>query len=178
MRCNCKAASISNVARARVKAHLAAQIEKVEGVCRRSFIEFAAGGTLGVLGAGPAEAKVPKGYQAVRDTGDGYEFVFPFGWQEVSVNGIDVVYKDVIEPLESVAVQLTATEKESILDYGPVNEVAGTLANSVLARASDEVQLITTEAENADGRHGSLSLCLYLYRAASMTLLMLHRCYG
>ena len=103
--------------------------------------------------APPALAKVPKGFQAVRDTGDGYEFLFPFGRQEVSVSGVDTVYKDVIEPLESVSVQLTATDKASITEYGPVNEVAGTLAGSVLARSSDEVQLIKSTQEEADGRH-------------------------
>lgn len=107
----------------------------------------------------PALAKVPKGFQAVRDTGDGYEFLFPFGWQEVSVSGVDAVYKDVIEPLESVSVQLTATDKESITDYGPVNEVAGTLAGSVLARSTDEVQLIKSTSEAADGRRGHTRLC-------------------
>lgn len=102
---------------------------------------------------------MPKGFQAVRDTGDGYEFLFPFGWQEVSVSGVDAVYKDVIEPLESVSVQLTPTDKASITDYGPVNEVAGTLAGSVLARQTDEVQLIKSTAEQADGRHVALHTC-------------------
>lgn len=46
-----------------------------------------------------------KGFSTMRDTGDGYEMAYPFGWQEVQVGGVDAVYKDVIEPLESVAVQ-------------------------------------------------------------------------
>lgn len=123
--------------------------------CRRGLVEFTAGLGLALSAAPPALAKVPKGFQAVRDTGDGYEFLFPFGWQEVSVSGIDTVYKDVIEPLESVSVQLTPTDKASITEYGPVNEVAGTLAGSVLARSTDEVQLIKSTQEEADGRHAA-----------------------
>lgn len=40
---------------------------------------------------------------AVKDTQDGYGFLYPFGWQEIAVDGQDVVFKDVIEPLESVS---------------------------------------------------------------------------
>jgi len=30
---------------------------------------------------------VPKGFVAVKDSQDGYAFLYPFGWQEVSVDG-------------------------------------------------------------------------------------------
>ena len=113
---------------------------------------MASGAGLTLMTGQPALAKLPKGFQGVRDTGDGYEFIYPFGWQEVSVSGVDAVYKDIIEPLESLSVQLTPTQKASITEYGPPNEIAGTLANSVLAKSSDEVQLIKSEAEQADGR--------------------------
>ena len=113
---------------------------------------MASGAGLTLMTGQPALAKLPKGFQGVRDTGDGYEFIYPFGWQEVSVSGVDAVYKDIIEPLESLSVQLTPTQKASITEYGPPNEIAGTLANSVLAKSSDEVQLIESEAEQADGR--------------------------
>lgn len=51
--------------------------------------------------------------------------------QEVSVDGVDVVYKDIIEPLENVAVTLVDTDKKSIEEYGSPNEVAGTLLNTL-----------------------------------------------
>jgi len=35
----------------------------------------------------------PKGFNPVADNFDNYQFLYPFGWQEVSVDGADVVYK-------------------------------------------------------------------------------------
>jgi hypothetical protein len=65
----------------------------------------------------------PQGFQPIKDAQDGYSFICPFGWQEVSVKGQDVVYKDVIEPLESVSVSLTPTDKKDITEYGSPIEV-------------------------------------------------------
>ena len=39
------------------------------------------------------------------------------------MKGQDVVYKDVIEPLESVSVSLTSTDKKDITEYGSPLEV-------------------------------------------------------
>lgn len=39
------------------------------------------------------------------------------------MKGQDVVYKDVIEPLESVSVSLTTTDKKDITEYGSPIEV-------------------------------------------------------
>ena len=41
----------------------------------------------------------------------------------MSVRGQDIVYKDVIEPLESVSVSITKTDKEVISDFGTPAEV-------------------------------------------------------
>ena len=65
-----------------------------------------------------------QGYTPIKDAQDGYSFLSPFGWQEVSVKGQDVVYKDVIEPLESVSVSLTTTDKADITEYGSPVEVS------------------------------------------------------
>lgn len=47
-----------------------------------------------VLITNPASAaKIPRGFNAVQDKGDGYQFLAPFGWQEVDVKGLDAVYK-------------------------------------------------------------------------------------
>ena len=106
-----------------------------------------------VPGAAQA-AKGMKGFNTLRDTGDGYELAYPFGWQEVQVSGVDAVYKDVIEPLESVAVQLVPTDKQSITEYGTANEIAGTLAKSVFTTQKDELQLIKSESEKDDNDGG------------------------
>ncbi len=66
----------------------------------------------------------PPGFNAAKDTQDSYQFVYPFGWQEVSVDGTDVVYKDIIEPLESASVTISKTDKASITDFGNPLEVS------------------------------------------------------
>ena len=66
----------------------------------------------------------PPGFNAAKDTQDSYQFVYPFGWQEVSVDGTDVVYKDIIEPLESASVTISKTDKASVTDFGNPLEVS------------------------------------------------------
>lgn len=73
----------------------------------------------------------PQGYTPIKDAQDGYSFLSPFGWQEVSVKGQDIVYKDVIEPLESVSVSLTPTDKADITEYGSPIEVRNSLDRSI-----------------------------------------------
>lgn len=46
-----------------------------------------------------------------------------FLFQEVIIEGQDKVLKDVIEPLESVSVNLVQTGKESVRDLGSPQEV-------------------------------------------------------
>ena len=58
----------------------------------------------------------------MKDAQDGYSFVYPFGWQEVAVKGQDVVYKDVIEPLESVSVSISKTDKDKVSEFGAAPE--------------------------------------------------------
>lgn len=45
------------------------------------------------------------------------------GVQEVAVQGQDKVYKDVIEPLESVSINTISTSKEDICELGPPDKV-------------------------------------------------------
>ncbi len=59
----------------------------------------------------------------LKDTNDGYTFLYPFGWQELTVDGQDVVLKDVIEPLESVSVNLIDTPRETVSEFGDIGEV-------------------------------------------------------
>ena len=53
--------------------------------------------------------------------------MYPFGWQEVQVEGQDVVYKDIIEPLESVSVTVEKTDKQKVSEFGSPEEVRGQL---------------------------------------------------
>lgn len=52
--------------------------------------------------------------------------------QEVVIEGQDKVYKDVIEPLESVSVNLIPTSKQTIKDFGPPKEVGYIYSEQVL----------------------------------------------
>ncbi|KAK6123133.1 hypothetical protein DH2020_043129 [Rehmannia glutinosa] len=97
-----------------------------------------------------AEAK--KGFLSVTDKKDGYNFLYPFGWQEVIVEGQDKVFKDVIEPLESVSVNLIPTAKQDIRDFGPPQEVAETLIKKVLASPSQKTKLIEATEHEVDGK--------------------------
>ncbi len=69
-----------------------------------------------------------------------------------SVDGQDIVYKDIIEPLESVSVSVTSTDKSSIDEFGSPEEVAQTLASSVLTPASQEVKVLSVKRSVVDGR--------------------------
>jgi len=69
-----------------------------------------------------------------------------------SVDGQDVVYKDIIEPLESVSVSITSTDKATVDDFGPPEEVAATLATKVLTPASQQVKVLSVSRRVVDGR--------------------------
>ncbi|XP_073126955.1 psbP-like protein 1, chloroplastic isoform X1 [Henckelia pumila] len=97
-----------------------------------------------------AEAK--KGFIPVTDKKDGYTFLYPFGWQEVAVQGEDKVFKDVIEPLESVSVNVIPSGKENIREFGPPQQVAETLIKKVLTSPSQKTKLIEASEHEVDGK--------------------------
>ncbi|KAK4479418.1 hypothetical protein RD792_014932 [Penstemon davidsonii] len=97
-----------------------------------------------------AESK--KGFLPVTDKKDGYNFLYPFGWQEVIVEGQDKVFKDVIEPLESVSVNVIPTSKQDIRDFGSPQEVAETLLKKVLASPTQKTKLIEASEHDVDGK--------------------------
>jgi putative transposon-encoded protein len=69
----------------------------------------------------------------VQDLNDNYQFLYPFGWQEVTVSGVDVVYKDVVEPLESVSVTITPTDKKDVTEFGDIADVSVPTALKVVS---------------------------------------------
>ncbi|KAL2935443.1 PsbP-like protein 1 chloroplastic [Bienertia sinuspersici] len=97
-----------------------------------------------------AESK--KGFLPVTDKKDGYTFLYPFGWQEVSIEGEDKVFKDVIEPLESVSVNLVPTSKKDIREFGPPDKVAETLIKKVLAPPNQKTKLIQAKEQDIEGK--------------------------
>ncbi|XP_075668117.1 psbP-like protein 1, chloroplastic isoform X1 [Castanea sativa] len=97
-------------------------------------------------------AETKKGYLSVTDKKDGYSFVYPFGWQEVVVEGQDKVFKDVIEPLETVSVNVIPTSKQDIRELGSAQEIAETLIKKVLAPPSQKTKLIEAAEHDVDGK--------------------------
>ncbi|XP_018836531.1 psbP-like protein 1, chloroplastic [Juglans regia] len=97
-------------------------------------------------------AETKKGFLPVTDKKDGYEFLYPFGWQEVVIEGQDKVFKDVIEPLENVSVNVIPTSKLDIRDIGPPQEIAETLIKRVLAPPSQKTKLIEAVQHDVDGK--------------------------
>ncbi|XP_008233568.1 PREDICTED: psbP-like protein 1, chloroplastic [Prunus mume] len=97
-------------------------------------------------------AENKKGFLPVTDKTDGYEFVYPFGWQEVTVEGQDKVFKDVIEPLETVSVNVFPTVKRDIKEFGSPQQVAETLIKKVLAPPTQKTKLIEAVEHEIDGK--------------------------
>lgn len=97
-----------------------------------------------------AESK--KGFLSVTDKKDGYTFLYPFGWQEVVIEGQDKVFKDVIEPLESASVNMVPTGKQDIRDFGPPEQVVETLIKKFLAPSTQKTKLIQAKEQVVDGK--------------------------
>ncbi|XP_044509096.1 psbP-like protein 1, chloroplastic isoform X2 [Mangifera indica] len=97
-----------------------------------------------------AESK--KGFLSVTDNKDGYSFLYPFGWQEVLVEGQDKVFKDVIEPLESVSVNMIPTGKLDIRDFGSPQEVAQILIKKFLAPPNQRTKIVMASENDVDGK--------------------------
>jgi len=101
--------------------------------------------------SGSANAAVPKGYSPVKNTQKGYAFLYPFGWQEVSVDGAEVTYKDIIEPLESISLEILPTNKTTIEEFGPVDKLSQTLVKQVLVPPNQEGEVLQTSMRENEG---------------------------
>ncbi|BDA43123.1 PsbP-like protein 1, chloroplastic [Coccomyxa sp. Obi] len=135
----------------------ATQVETAPATAtRRSALMAAAAATSALFSSNAifpgAALAASKEFTPVKDTQDGYSFVYPFGWQEVAVKGQDIVYKDVIEPLESVSVSITQTDKANVAEFGSPAEVAVTLAEKVLTPPKQDVKVLDVSQKEKDGR--------------------------
>lgn len=68
------------------------------------------------------------------------------------IEGQDKVYKDVIEPLESVSVNVIPTSKQDIRDFGPPQQVAETLIRKVLAPPNQKTKLVEATEHDEEGK--------------------------
>jgi photosystem II oxygen-evolving enhancer protein 2 len=125
------AAPKGKAARAPVRAAAATSASSSDGTRRQALVGGVAAAALALAPAGPALAI--SGFSAVKDTRDGYQFYYPVGWQEITVDGQAKVLKDIIEPLESAALNIYPTSRESLAEIGNPDEVAKTLVAKALA---------------------------------------------
>ncbi|KAF8068441.1 PU1 [Scenedesmus sp. PABB004] len=132
----------------------AAAAQQQPEASRRQLLQLGAAlASSGLLPAAAQAAKAPRGFNPVQDLTDNYQFLYPFGWQEVSVGGADVVFKDVVEPLESVSVTITPTDKKDVTEFGDIADVANTLAKEVLTAPGQEVDVVSTNLREAGGHN-------------------------
>lgn len=62
------------------------------------------------------------------------------------MTGADVVYKDVVEPLESVSVTITPTDRKDITDFGDIEEVREGPQRQLLASGNNSITDIPAAA--------------------------------
>lgn len=98
-----------------------------------------------------AQAKVPSGFNAVKDTAKGFAFIYPVGWQEYTGDGQEKVFKDVIEQLESVSLNVTATQRASLEEAGSPDEVAKTLVESARSPTTAVELISSTQRKDENG---------------------------
>mmetsp|Transcript_12370 Transcript_12370/g.45130 ORF Transcript_12370/g.45130 Transcript_12370/m.45130 type:complete len:237 (+) Transcript_12370:44-754(+) len=96
-------------------------------------------------------AGVPAGFIPVKDVQDNYAFLYPFGWQEIRIEGQDVAFKDLIEPLESVSVSVLDTQTESLAALGPPSEVAKLFIDKVLTAPGQSFSLLDATSRESEG---------------------------
>eukprot|EP00471_Norrisiella_sphaerica_P001254 CAMPEP_0184486414 /NCGR_PEP_ID=MMETSP0113_2-20130426/7896_1 /TAXON_ID=91329 /ORGANISM="Norrisiella sphaerica, Strain BC52" /LENGTH=248 /DNA_ID=CAMNT_0026868281 /DNA_START=49 /DNA_END=795 /DNA_ORIENTATION=+ len=124
---------------------------QIDQATRRGAMQGGIASTFSLLAA-PAFAKGPKGFNLHKDTGDRYQFLYPFGWEEIYVKGTDILYKDIIEPLETASVTVIQTEKSSIKDYGDLADVSTSLAEKVLTPAGQTVKIVKAAEKEDNGK--------------------------
>lgn len=110
--------------------------------------------TVSNFGVAPAAqaGNIPGGFTGYSDSLKNYAFLYPFGWQEVSVDGVDVVFKDSIEALESVSLTIIPTKSEMLSDLGTADEVAKTLVNNILTAPSANPQILNATSREVEGK--------------------------
>ena len=123
-----------------------------DAIGRRDALQRVAVAVAGACVGAPAPALALSGMNAVKDTREGYEFLYPVGWQEIQVDGQQAVYKDIIEPLESVALNVYPTQRKSVSEIGTPDEVAKTLVGKALTAPGAQAKVLSTsERTDKDG---------------------------
>mgnify|MGYP006433131925 CR=1 FL=1 len=82
------------------------------------------------------------GLQGYTNSTQGYEFLYPNGWQQVKVDdntaGVDVVFRDLVEQSENVSVVVNEVgEDRQLSDLGTPTQVGQRLKNKIAPPNSD-----------------------------------------
>lgn len=99
------------------------------------------------------------GLQSYVDATDGYQFLYPSGWVGVDVKnstqGVDVVFRDLIEPSENLSVIISdVSNEQSLTELGSPTEVGYRLLKQFNNDSDNqrETDLISAESREADGK--------------------------
>ncbi|MEL4894433.1 photosystem II reaction center PsbP [Crocosphaera sp. Alani8] len=99
------------------------------------------------------------GLQSYVDAGDGYQFLYPSGWVGVDVKqssqGVDVIFRDLIEESENLTVIISDVDKEKTLtSLGTPTEVGYYLLKQMNNKAENgrTVDLIDAESREVEGK--------------------------
>merc|ERR1712054_354510 len=99
------------------------------------------------------------GLQSYVDAADGYQFLYPNGWAGVDVKqssqGLDVVFRDIIEESENLSVIVSDVDKEKTLaSLGTPTEVGYYLLKRINNDVENdrEVDLINAESRELEGK--------------------------
>ncbi len=99
------------------------------------------------------------GLQSYVDATDGYQFLYPSGWVGVDVKqssqGVDVIFRDIIEPSENLSVIVSNIDKEKTLTaLGTPTEVGYYLLKQMNNTAEDgrKVELINAESREVEAK--------------------------
>lgn len=98
------------------------------------------------------------GLQSYTNSAQGYQFLYPNGWQEVKVDnnmaGVDVVLRDLVEHSENISVVISdVAEGRQLIDLGSPTDVGQRLKNTIAPPNSDRKgELIRAERQEKDGK--------------------------
>lgn len=97
------------------------------------------------------------GLKSYTDAADGYEFVYPNGWIPIDVSeateGVDVVFRDLVERTENLSVVISNVPKDqTLVGLGTPSEVGYQLLKSAIAPPGSErkAELINAESRKSD----------------------------
>ena len=106
------------------------------------------------------------GLQSYVDTSKGYEFLYPNGWIAVNIkksdNGVDVVFRDLIERTENLSVIVSEIpEGKTLEDLGDPSEVGYRFLKLINNNPNSERQAEFLRAESRQGKDKTYYLLEY-----------------